>query len=89
MTSPRIECYLPAGTDSLSVVLPALSNPRVGIPGSPPGWLGTGYRETINVWPGRFGGPTSPSNGGPCRGAVNRRISAKCPDSTDVSARTK
>ena len=89
MTSPRIECYLPAGTDSLSAVLPALSNRRVGIEGSPPGWLGTGYRGTINVWPRRFGGPTSPSSGGPCRWAVNGWISAKFPDSTDVSVRTR
>lgn len=89
MTSLRIECYLPAGTGSLSVVLLALSDRRVGIEGSPPGRLGTGYRGTINVWPRRFGGPTSPSSGGQCCGAMSGWISAKCPDSTDVSARTR
>jgi hypothetical protein len=68
MASRRIERYLLAGTDSLSVDLPASSDRRVGIEGSPPGWLGTGYRGTVNVWPRRFGGPTSPSSGGPCAG---------------------
>jgi hypothetical protein len=51
MTGPRIEGYLRAGTDPLSVVLPAVSDrPPGGYEGSPPGWLGTGYRANTNVW---------------------------------------
>jgi hypothetical protein len=50
MTDPRIEGYLRAGTDPLSVVLPAVSDwPLGGYEGSPPGWLGTGYRANTNV----------------------------------------
>jgi hypothetical protein len=67
MTGARMECSLPAETDPLSVVLPAMpavSDRRVGIEGSPPGWLGTGYRGNTNMWPRR--------NGSLMPGTINR-----------------
>jgi hypothetical protein len=89
MTGLRFECYLPAGTDSLSVVLPAQTDHRVGIEGSSLGWLGTGYRGTPLCGHGNSVNPPRPATAVRRRGGAHRWISAKYPAATDVLVQTR
>jgi hypothetical protein len=91
MIGPRKACYLPAGTDPLSVVLPALSDGMSAIEGSLPGWLGTGYRGNTDMSPRRSAKPTLPGNGGPTpmrsidRGGESMRAASGDDESTTAA----
>jgi hypothetical protein len=89
MTGLRIECYLPAGTDSLSVVLSALSGRRVGMRGAHRvGWF-AGCRRTPTGSYTDSANPPPAAYGSPRHGGVNRWISAKWPASTDALLLTR
>lgn len=65
MIGLRIECHLSRGTNSLSVVLPALSDRRAGMRGAHQvGWFCRLPGNTY-VWPWPIGDPPRPATAAP------------------------